>query len=100
MSYGQPQDPNYNNMPYPQAAPRNDKDNFAIAALVVGVFNLCTWIIPLCGCPMALLGIGLGAYSLESNNRTLAMIGLGLSILGFIATIGSAILGVALQAGS
>lgn len=73
------------------------RNGFAIAALVVGLINLCTWIVPLCGCPFALIGMGLGYYGLPSEQRTLAIIGLVLSVIGFGLTILSAIAGAAIN---
>lgn len=71
------------------------RENLAIASLVVGVINLCAWFLPICGLPLALVGIGLGVYAMNSRNRTMAIIGIVLSGLGLIATIINAALGAA-----
>ena len=74
-----------------------DRSPLAIASLVIGVLNLCAWIIPLCGCPLSIIGIVLGAVSLNSSQRTLAIIGLVLCGLGLVATLGNAVLGAGLN---
>ncbi|NJL93505.1 MAG: hypothetical protein HC915_07115 [Anaerolineae bacterium] len=94
MGYGATDLPPVGGMPgQSDAAKRNP---FAIGALVVGIFNLCAWIFPICGCPLALVGIGLGWYGKDSEQRTLAYIGLGLSVLGLVLSLINAVLGVAI----
>ncbi len=69
-------------------------DYLGIGSLVIGVFNLCSWFIPLCGCPLTLVGIGLGIAGLKSEKyKWMAIVGLIVSILGFIATLINGILG-------
>lgn len=76
----------------------NTRGNLAIASLVVGIFNLCAWLIPFCGCPLSLVGIGLGAASVQSNKRNLAIIGIVLSALALLLALCNAIIGVYLGA--
>lgn len=76
----------------------NTRGNLAIASLVVGVFNLCAWLIPLCGCPLSLVGIGLGAVSVQSSKRNLAVIGIVLSALALLLAICNSIIGAYLGA--
>lgn len=66
---------------------------FGISGTVVGVISLCTWILPICGCPLSLIGIGISAYGITSKNKTFGFIGLGLNTLGFILSIISGIIG-------
>ena len=79
------------------------KDNWAIAATVVGVLSLCLAIIPLCGFPTSLAAIGLGAFSLKApNRRTLAIVGIvlgGIAILLSICSAGFGLLSVLGQQG-
>lgn len=76
----------------------DNADNFALGALVLGVLNLCSWCFPICGFPMALIGIVLGVLGMKSEEKkTMAIIGLALSALGMIATIINAIAGVAMS---
>lgn len=74
-----------------------DRSPLAIASLVIGVLNLCAWIIPLCGCPLSVIGIVLGAVSVNSSQRTLAIVGIVLCGLGLLATLGNAVLGAGLS---
>ncbi|MBN1331576.1 DUF4190 domain-containing protein [Candidatus Dojkabacteria bacterium] len=68
----------------------------AIAALVLGIMNLCSWCLPICGCPMSIVGIILGVMGMKSEkNKTFAIIGLVLSVLGLCASIVNAIAGAA-----
>jgi hypothetical protein len=76
----------------------NDQSNtiniVAISGFVLSIFNLCSWLLPICGCPMSLIGIGLSAFGLKSEKyKTFAIIGLVISSLAFIATIINGILG-------
>lgn len=82
--------------PAPVTAPSGGKKGLAIAALVLGILNLCSWFIPLCGGPLAIVGIVLGILGIKSSQKTLAIVGIVLSALGLIATIVNAIAGVAI----
>ena len=73
-----------------------DKKWFAIASLVLGVINMCSWLYPLAGGLMAVVGIVLGFLGLKSSRKTLAIIGIALSVLGGILTILNAVLGFAI----
>jgi hypothetical protein len=44
-----------------------DRGGLAIASLVLGIGSLCAWIIPLCGIPVSVIGLILGALSLGSS---------------------------------
>jgi hypothetical protein len=82
----------------PPAAPTpvGDKKGLAIASLVLGILNLCSWFLPICGGPLAIVGIILGILGIKSSQKTLAIIGIVLSALGLVATIVNMIAGVAL----
>ena len=77
-------------------APPSDKKGLAIASLVLGIINLCAWFIPICGGPLAIVGIVLGVLGIKSSKKTLAIVGIVLSALGLIATIINAIAGFAI----
>ncbi len=71
------------------------KDNLAIASTVVGVLSLCASLVPICGFPLSLAAIGLGAFSLKApNRRTLAIVGLVLGGLAILLSICSAVFGL------
>ncbi|MCX7609458.1 MAG: DUF4190 domain-containing protein [Anaerolineales bacterium] len=77
----------------PPAAPQSDPKGFAIASLVLGILNLCSWFLPICGGPLSIVGIILGILGLKSSQRTLAIVGIVLSGIGLLATIVNAIVG-------
>jgi hypothetical protein len=76
---------------------QKDHSGCAIASLIVGVFNLSIWLLPICGFPLGITGIILGIVGIDSSNKKLAMMGLIFSIIGLIlagaATIGGLIYG-------
>ena len=59
----------------------------ALASVSLGVISLCAGVIPICGVLVSLGGIGLGLASKNSENRKLALIGIGLSILGIMIAV-------------
>ncbi len=67
-------------------------DNLAIAALVIGVLNLGAWLLPLCGLPLSVVGLGLGVMGLRSSQRRLAMAGIALCALGLLLGLSNTIL--------
>jgi len=74
--------------------PANKNEEYmAIAALVLGVINLCAWFIPICGFPLTVIGIVLGYLGRNSAQRTLAIIGIVLCSIGLLLTIGNALIG-------
>ncbi|MBN1618612.1 DUF4190 domain-containing protein [Candidatus Dojkabacteria bacterium] len=81
----------------PSSSGTNWNEISAIASLVLGIINLCSWILPLCGCPMAIIGIVTGILGLKTEKKTLAIVGIVLSGLALIATIINSILGVAMN---
>ncbi len=82
----------------PAPAPANDKSGLAIASLVLGIINLCSWLLPICGGPLAITGLVLGFLGIKSSKRGLAIAGLVLSGLGLLATIINAIAGAVMMA--
>ena len=95
-----------NNFP---AAPMGqpEKNNYAVFSLVLGILSLCfaccpAAIIPCC-IPVviifAVIGLVLGILGLKSEKRTLAIIGLILSVLAIIVPILLFILGMVFNIG-
>jgi len=82
-----------NPVPEPIPALGGDKKGLAIASLVLGILNLCSWFLPICGGPLAIVGIILGILGIKSSQKTLAIVGIILSALGLLATIVNAIVG-------
>jgi hypothetical protein len=60
---------------------------FAIASPALGLFSLCTAIIPVCGGVMSLLGIILGLASLKTEHSRSAVAGVAISVLGMLIAI-------------
>lgn len=73
------------------------KNWMAITAISLGGANLLSWLCPLCGFPMGIAGIIFGVLGLKSRQRILAIVGIALSSLSILLTIGNAALGVYLQ---
>lgn len=71
------------------------KDNFAlaIASLVLGIFSLLGWLLPICGLPMSILGLIFGIISTNSSKRNLAIAGIVMSVLGLILAVANAAIG-------
>jgi hypothetical protein len=71
----------------------------AIASLVLGVINLCAWFFPICGIPLAAIGIVLGFLGMKDpSQKTIAIVGIVLSGLGLIAGCINAALGAYMAA--
>ncbi len=70
----------------------------AIASLILGIFGLLAWFIPLFGAPITIVGLVLGIRGLPSSNRGLAVAGIVLSIIGLVLTIINASIGAYLGA--
>ncbi|HZW02913.1 MAG TPA: DUF4190 domain-containing protein [Anaerolineaceae bacterium] len=79
--------------PYAQPVEPN-RQGFAIASLVVGILNLCFWIIPICGGPTAVIGLILGYLGLKSTARGMAIAGIVLSAIALILAIINGIAGI------
>ena len=80
--------------PVEPAAPMpGDRKGLAIASLVIGIVNLCAWLVPICGGPLAIVGMLLGILGLKSSKKTLAIVGVVLGGLTLILTIVSIIVG-------
>jgi hypothetical protein len=70
------------------------KQLLAIAALTVGIINLCAWFVPICGIPLAMVGLILGALGVQSRQRGLAVAGIVLSGFGLLASIVGIVIGI------
>jgi hypothetical protein len=78
---------------------KSDSQGWAITAFIIGIINLCIWILPFCGGPLSIVGIVIGVLGLKSSQRILAIIGLVLSVFGLLATIANSVLWVILYFG-
>ncbi|MCZ2122415.1 MAG: DUF4190 domain-containing protein [Anaerolineales bacterium] len=79
----------------PAPASGGNERIMAIASLVLGVINLCAWFFPICGIPLALVGIVLGFLGMkDQSQKTLAIIGLALCAFTLLLGCGNAAYGV------
>jgi hypothetical protein len=67
----------------------------AILSVATGVFGLCAGLIPICGAVISTAGIILGFLGMKSDQRKLAIAGLGLSVLSLLISVVYAIILVA-----
>jgi len=65
----------------------------AIIALILGLCSLLAWLLPICGIPVSLAGVALGAMGRQSSRKGMATAGFILSFLGLMFGIGSAAYG-------
>ena len=71
----------------------NKQNNKAIAGLVLGITSLLAWLLPLLGYPVS-IGIIMGALGKKSEKKNIAIVGLVLSIIGLVLTLGNSAYGV------
>jgi hypothetical protein len=65
-------------------------DYLAIGSFVLGIINLCAWFVPICGCTLSLVGIGLGVPALKSTRfKWMAVVGIILSSIGLLVSLGN-----------
>lgn len=82
----------------PTAVPSGNQRVMAIASLVLGVINLCAWFLPICGIPLSITGAVLGFLGMKDpSQKTMAIGGIALNVLGFLAACINAAVGVYLQ---
>lgn len=85
----------------PPSAPASGGNEriMAIASLVLGVINLCAWFLPICGIPLSITGMVLGFLGMKDpNQKTMAIAGIALCAIGFIAACINAAVGIYLGA--
>lgn len=70
-----------------------DRSALAIGSLVIGIAGLCAWFVPICGAPLSIIGIILGALSLGSSRRGMAIAGLVLAGLSLLLSLCNAAFG-------
>jgi hypothetical protein len=81
-------------MPYGAPAMPDQRGGVAIAGFVLGLVSVLAWLLPICGFPVTIAGVICSSMGLRSTQRrTLAAIGLALSILALIATLINSIAG-------
>jgi hypothetical protein len=75
----------------PKPATQEERGWAPVTSLVLGLINLLTWCIPICGGPLAIAGLIFGFLGLKTSKRGIALAGIILNaiaiILSIIATI-------------
>lgn len=66
----------------------------ATISLIIGLIGIVTWVLPIVGLPLAIVGIVFARKGMNSNKKRIAQIGLILCILSFFATFANASIGV------
>jgi hypothetical protein len=78
----------------------SSRDGLALASLILGLVNLCSWFLPLVAYPLTIAGLITGGMGLSSTkNKTMAIVGLVLSSLSLLLTCGNSVLGVLISTG-
>jgi hypothetical protein len=91
--------PEFSSPPSAPAPVSGNERIMAIASLVLGVINLCAWFFPICGIPLGFIGIVLGVLGMkDQSQKTMAIIGIALCAIGFIAACINAAVGMYLGA--
>ena len=70
----------------------------ATASLVLGIISLITWLLPLFGFPVAIVGVVMGFYGMKSEKKNRGVAGLVLSIIGLVCTVANAAIGAYMAA--
>ena len=60
---------------------------YALASAALGLISLCGALLPVCGGILAIVGILLGVLGRRSESKTMASVGMALSILGLLTAI-------------
>ena len=69
------------------AGSNNSADIMAIVSLVLGIVSLCGACFWYCAGPISLIGIVMGVMGMKSEkNKTLAIIGVVLAVIGLVAS--------------
>lgn len=74
--------------------PQEEKKGLSIASLVLGCCGIVAWCIPLFGYPVTIAGLITGIMGMKKGGKTLAIIGIVLSAIFLLATLGNSIAGV------
>jgi len=67
----------------------------SIAGIIIGVFSLVAWILPICGCPLSIIGLSSSIFgALGQNSRIWGIVGIALNLIGLIASLINSICGM------
>lgn len=71
----------------PTTTPTSDNGWAGITSIILGAFDLFTWILPICGGPLSIIGVVLGILGLKSSNRGLSIAGIVMNGMGLVLSI-------------
>lgn len=77
----------------PTSVAPKDRSVMAVISLILGIFSLAAWLLPICGLPMSVTGLVLGILARQSSRRGMAIAGVIMAIIGLVLTIGNAAVG-------
>jgi len=80
-------------MTMPARGVSKDHYSLAIASMILGIFNLLTWLVPICGFPMSVTGLVLGFVGKNSSRRGMAIAGIVMCLIGLVLTLINATIG-------
>jgi len=92
-----PEDPQPPETPVSET-PTNAGGGKAVASLVLGIFGMIAFLLPILGVPVTVTGIILGALDLKSPKREVALAGLILSSIGCGLSLLNALVGAIMAA--
>lgn len=72
---------------------KKDQSGLAITSLVLGIVGVFAWFLPICGFPVAIVGLILGILGVKSEKHGLAIAGIVLCSISLLLTIVNAIFG-------
>jgi hypothetical protein len=70
----------------------------AVASLVLGIFGMFGWCLPILGLPITIVGLVLGVKGFKSANQGTAVAGVVLNIIGLVLSVINAAIGAYLGA--
>jgi uncharacterized membrane protein (Fun14 family) len=79
--------------PYIVNAVALDENGKATAALVFGLFSTVTWILPIIGGPVSIVGLIMGYSGRRSSKKRMATIGMVLCLIFLLAAVANGING-------
>jgi hypothetical protein len=70
-----------------------DRRVLAIASLILGLFSLGAWLLPICGIPLSIIGLVLGIVGRGSSRRKMAIAGIVMGCFGLVLGIANGVIG-------
>lgn len=64
-----------------------DHMGLAITSLILGIFSLAAWFLPICGIPISVVGLILGTVGKDSSQSGMAKAGVIMSVIGLVLGI-------------